>query len=479
MGDGRGGHLRLVLPGAGGEPGLVVLDVAAPHLRQAGHLGRGLGEERGERAQRQVSAADTAWPQHAADLGQVTAHRGRDLRDDRLQPGPARQDAHPVGPPRRRPVHRLLPGTAPPGGMTGENLRVDHLCGLAVLRREPVTGQVQVDPGGLDRGMPGLGLHRLQRHPSFAEPGQARVPQLMAGRMLQASPPPCRSQDLIHPPDRQRLPAARSLQDHKHPVASGARRPLALQVGGHRGEEPARHRDQPLPATLALGNEHPPLRGVQVTQPQPENLTAAQPTEHHRRDHRPVPVRAQRRGQPIHLSRRQDPRQLAGDPHQRDTLMRAGAFPPGRQPPRHRVRRHIPAGLQEREKPGHDRQAPAHRDTRHPAGLTPRTHRLQHTTPARAAGPLRGDERQHISRLDLLRRLGHHREEHLQVIRGRPHRVRPAPPAQELQIHIGQRHPNPGNQATATVTRTDRAQIPSMHSRLPSSQTTTRQGCPK
>jgi hypothetical protein len=63
------------------------------------------------------SAADAARAQHAADLGQVTAHRGRDLRDDRLQLGPARQDAHPVGPPRRRPVHRLLPGTA--AGLAG------------------------------------------------------------------------------------------------------------------------------------------------------------------------------------------------------------------------------------------------------------------------------------------------------------------------------------------------------------------------
>jgi len=34
-------------------------------------------------------------------------------------------------------------------------------------------------------------------------------------------------------------------------------------------------RDQPLPATLPLGDEHPPLGGAQVFQTQPENLAAA------------------------------------------------------------------------------------------------------------------------------------------------------------------------------------------------------------
>jgi hypothetical protein len=94
--DGPGGQPGLVLPGTGGEPGLVVLDAAAGDLRGAGHLGRGQGQERGERSQGQVRAADAARPQHAADLGQVAAHRGGDLRDVGLQVGPARQRAHPV-----------------------------------------------------------------------------------------------------------------------------------------------------------------------------------------------------------------------------------------------------------------------------------------------------------------------------------------------------------------------------------------------
>jgi hypothetical protein len=108
VGEGRGGHRGLVLPRTGGEPGLVVLDVAACHLRQGGDLGRGLGKECGERAQGQVGAADAARAQGAADLGQVAAHRGRDLRDVRLQIGPAWQRAHPVGTP-LRPAHRQPP----------------------------------------------------------------------------------------------------------------------------------------------------------------------------------------------------------------------------------------------------------------------------------------------------------------------------------------------------------------------------------
>jgi hypothetical protein len=74
-----------------------------------------------------------------------------------------------------------------------------------------------------------------------------------------------------------------------------------------------------------------------------------------------------------------------------------------------------------------------------------------------AAGALRGDERQHIGGPDLLRRLRHYRKEHLQVRRGRQHRVRPAPPGQELQIHLRQRHPSHSGQPTGTDTRTGQA----------------------
>jgi hypothetical protein len=45
--------------------------------------------------------------------------------------------------------------------------------------------------------MPGLSLHRLQRHPGFPQPGQAGVAQLVAARVLQAGPPPRGREDLI------------------------------------------------------------------------------------------------------------------------------------------------------------------------------------------------------------------------------------------------------------------------------------------
>ena len=128
-----------------------------------------LGEERGERAQCQVSVADAARPQHAGDLLQVTAHRGGDPGDRLGQLRPVRQQRRAASP------------GAPRGRVTGEGLGVDGLGGLAVLGGQPVIAQVQVDPGGLDRGVPGLGLHRLQAHPGFAQLGQAGMPQLVAG----------------------------------------------------------------------------------------------------------------------------------------------------------------------------------------------------------------------------------------------------------------------------------------------------------
>jgi len=115
VGDSRGGQPRLVLPGPGGEPRLVILDVAAGDLRGAGHIGCGLGQEAGETAQREVGAADTARPQHAADLGQVAEHRGRDLRDGGLEVGPGGQRAHPVAASLPQRAHRRLLVRPAPG----------------------------------------------------------------------------------------------------------------------------------------------------------------------------------------------------------------------------------------------------------------------------------------------------------------------------------------------------------------------------
>ena len=110
-------------------------------------------------------------------------------------------------------------------------------------------------------------------------------------------------------------------------------------------------------AALTVGDEQPPLAEPQVTQPQPEALAAAQPSQHHRRDHRPVAVRAQGGGQRVHLAGAEDLRQRPGHPDQRDTPGRAAA---------------VPAGLAGRGAPG----SPSHHRGR--AGT--------HTVPTRSAG---------------------------------------------------------------------------------------------
>ena len=114
--DRRGGDARLVLPGTGGQPRLVVLDVSADHVGDGLDVGSALDEERGERPQRHVGVDHAARTQDAPDLLQVTAHRGDHLGRVRLQPGPAGQCRHPVV---TRPVHLwpptlLDPAVGPP-----------------------------------------------------------------------------------------------------------------------------------------------------------------------------------------------------------------------------------------------------------------------------------------------------------------------------------------------------------------------------
>ena len=67
-------------------------------------------------------------------------------------------------------------------GMVG----VDPCSSAPVLAGEPVVGEVQVDPGRLDRGVPGLGLDRFELHPGLAEAGETGVAELMAGGAVQS-----------------------------------------------------------------------------------------------------------------------------------------------------------------------------------------------------------------------------------------------------------------------------------------------------
>ena len=131
-----------------------------------------------KRAQGQVGAADAARAQDAADLGQVAAHRGHDLRERGLQLGPARQQAHPVGAPLRRPVHRRLPVTA---------------AGPAACRRRPARRSPR-PPCGTGRrashrpgaGRSGSTRSRRARPGPAPPPAPSRPPAAGSGRCAAA-----------------------------------------------------------------------------------------------------------------------------------------------------------------------------------------------------------------------------------------------------------------------------------------------------
>ena len=115
----------------------------------------------------------------------------------------------------------------------GEDLGVDRFRGPPVLAGEPIISQVQVDPGRLDRRVPGLGLDRLQRHPRFAQPGQTGMPQLMTGRVREPGTAARTVEDFIDAIGRKRPPAAGAFEHHKHSISArqravrrqGSRRP--------------------------------------------------------------------------------------------------------------------------------------------------------------------------------------------------------------------------------------------------------------
>ena len=79
-----------------------------------------------------------------------------------------------------------------------------------ILAGEPVVGEVQVDPGRLDRGVTGLGLDGFEFHAGFSQPGQTGVAKLMTGGSLQAGPVAGAAHDRVDAIDRQRLAAGRS-----------------------------------------------------------------------------------------------------------------------------------------------------------------------------------------------------------------------------------------------------------------------------
>src|SRR6266487_1855054 len=107
--------------------------------------------------------------------------------------------------------------------------------------------------------MPCLGLDRLNCHAGFAKAGEAGVTQLVAGQPLQTCSGSSTGDDLIEPSGAEWLTSASALEHHKHAVGCRRARTLGLQISRQRGEKPGRDRDDPLMASLALGDNQPAL----------------------------------------------------------------------------------------------------------------------------------------------------------------------------------------------------------------------------
>ncbi|MEZ5383478.1 MAG: hypothetical protein R2754_16970, partial [Microthrixaceae bacterium] len=142
----------------------------------------------------------------------------------------------------------------------------------------------------------------------------------------------------------------------------------------------------------AIGDEHTPFTRADVLEPQPENFAATQPAKQHRVDHRPVPVLAQRRTEPVNLSGVDHPRQRARSTNQRDTPHRPLSSSSRCQASRHRVRRDVTADDEVVVETGDRGQPSLDRASRQAlfAVFDP-----DHV-PSNTRSALRGDERQHI-----------------------------------------------------------------------------------
>jgi len=257
------------------------------------------------------------------------------------------------------------------------------------------------------------------------------VAQLVAGPVRETSPRSGVREHLVETLRRQRVAAGGSLQRHEHPVRRRGRRALAVDVAGDRREERLRHRHQPLTAALALRDGHPPLAQPEILEPQAEHLATAQPAQQHRLDDGPIAFGAKRRHQRLDLRRLQDARQPANPSHQRHhAALAAMSALPSRQASRHGVDRHVAAGDEIAIEARHRRQPPLDRRRRQPRSAVGDAHDLLRARP----GPLLSShEVQDVPRRHLRRRLAHHGEERLQIMRIRPHRARPGPPESELQ----------------------------------------------
>ncbi len=186
-----------------------------------------------------------------------------------------------------------------------------------------------------------------------------------------------------------------------------------------------------MPA-FAVRDEHPPLRRLQILQPEPDHLANS----------------ATRQGPSLRAS--PGPATWRTAPNNKITSAGSNTF--GNvlagvriEAPRPLARQHLfavspsrgtgfaarsPTQHEPVEQPRHRRQPAADRARGHPRPAIRKTHHPTITSTA----PLDSDELEHVRRRHLNRVLVDHREEHPQVRHRRQHRVRPAPRRHELHI---------------------------------------------
>lgn len=123
---------------------------------------------------------------------------------------------------------------------------------MQVLLDEPAVRQVDVDAGGFDGAVSGLGLNRFQGHARLPQSGQAGVPELMTGQFRQSGPLPDAVEDLVQAVGREWPAASRPAQDDEQLAVVG-RWTLTVQIVADRGEELRGDGYQALVTALALG----------------------------------------------------------------------------------------------------------------------------------------------------------------------------------------------------------------------------------
>ena len=210
-----------LVAGLGGEPHLVVLDVATSRSTATMvDVGARGDEPAGELAQRAVGGVHAAGSQERGELDQVAAHRCRQLaapgRTARATPGATRGEGTTA---RRR---ATAVGRSPVDLLDGEQLgggrRVDPSRRPPVLAGEPVVGQVQVDASRFDRAVSGLGLDRFELPCRPRAGGSGRCGAARGTFPAPGRPGGGRRQDLVEPRRGERPSPGRALQRHEHPI---------------------------------------------------------------------------------------------------------------------------------------------------------------------------------------------------------------------------------------------------------------------